>query len=461
MRKWFLGGLGALVVVLLAIFRPDRALHVSSGLTAQMLCSAAFVSNLDPEQTFAETVQPMASVAAPFLRYDVDLNAKSVRASVAGIFPSTSLFHDGYGCRLEYADSVSFPPPLTRPSPAAELATYETTDPILRAALVRALAEDGGQAPRNVKAIVIVKDGHIVAEGYAPGYGPETPLLSYSVAKSVVSALIGILVRQGKLDVSAAAPVDAWHQAGDPRSVVTLDNLIRMASGTALTEDGSGFDAASQMVYTQNDMAAFAVNGPQIAKPGTAFAYTSTNTLVLSSIIRRSVGGGPSDYLRFAHDELFAPAGMRRVTMEFDGAGTQEGSASILAPARDWARFGLLYLNNGVAANGKRILSEDWIAYSKRSTLGSAYGAGFWTNDGPSEFAATRIKAGMPADAFFASGNLGQRIYIIPSEHLVMVRFGVTHRPPSFDIEGDLRLMRVAIGALHRDGAIARKGPAL
>jgi hypothetical protein len=172
--------------------------------------------------------------------------------------------------------------------------------------------------------------------------------------------------------------------------------------------------------------------------------------MVLANIIRHAIGGGQAEYLRFARDELFAPAGMRKVTMEFDGAGTQIGSTDMLAPARDWARFGMLFLNDGVAPDGTRVLPDGWVSYSRRSTLGSIYGAGFWTSDGPSEAATTLIRAGMPADTFLASGHLGQRIYISPAEHLVMIRFGITHRPPDFDIAGDVRLMRDAIAALKR-----------
>jgi CubicO group peptidase (beta-lactamase class C family) len=441
-----------LVLAGLVIFRPDRALHVASGMTAHTLCSATFVSELDPDKTFTETVRPTASVAAPLLRYQVDRNAKSVDASVLGVFASKASFHPGYGCRLDFEDSIAVPPPLPEVARAPELATVETANADLRGALERAFAEQEGHAPRNVKAVVIVKDGRIVGERYAAGYGPETPLLSYSVAKSVTNALVGILVRQGKLNVEAPASVAAWRGAGDARAAITLDNLIRMTSGLALAESDSGFDPVSRMLFLESNMAAFAEAGQLRVKPGTEWVYTSANTLIVSDIVRRAIGGGQDAYLRFARAELFAPTGMRNVTMEFDGAGTQISSTRILAPARDWARFGMLFLNNGVAANGARVLPEGWVAYSRRSTLGSTYGAGFWTNDGPSEYAAGRIKGGMPADAFFASGNLGQRIYIVPSERLVVVRFGVTQRPPDFDIVGDVHLVRDAIAALKNDG---------
>lgn len=452
MRYWRRSVVIVLVLGALAVFRPDRALHVAAGLTADMLCSAAFVAGLDPDVTFTETVQPMTSVAAPLLRYHVDRDAKTVDASVLGILPAKAAFHPGFGCRLEYAGSVTVPT-VPESAPAAETPTFETANADLRAALDRAFAEEVGQPPRNIKAIVIVKDGRIVAERYAAGYGPETPLPSFSVAKSVTNAVVGILVRQGKLTVDAPAPVAGWHGASDPRAAIKLDHLLRMESGLALEESNSGFDPVSRMLYLENDMAAFAEAGQLGVPPGAQWDYTSANTLILAGIARRAIGGGQAEYLRFVRDELFAPAGMRRMTMEFDGAGTQISSTNMFAPARDWARFGTLFLNDGVAADGTRVLPKGWVAYSRRPTLGSSYGAGFWTNGGSSEFAALRIKGGMPADAFFASGNRGQRIYIIPSERLVVVRLGMTHRPPDFDIAGDLRLMREAIAVLRKEGA--------
>jgi CubicO group peptidase (beta-lactamase class C family) len=290
-------------------------------------------------------------------------------------------------------------------------------------------------------------NGKIVAEKYAPRIGPDTPLLGYSVSKSVMNALVGILVQEGKLRVNARAPVAAWNNPDDPRHAITLNELLRMTSGLNLTEDRSGFDPVSRMLFLHyDDMAAYAEQASLKARPGSTWEYTSGNTIIVSSIVRKAVGGTAAEVQRFAQDKLFDPLGMRHVTIELDGAGTPVGSSWMLASARDWARFGQLYLDDGVV-HGKRILPKGWVRYSTTPTLDSDYGAGFWVNAGNAPNARWRVKHGMPADTFFASGLYGQRIVIVPSHDLVIVRFGATIDPPDFDIRGLVRLTADVIAA--------------
>ena len=229
----------------------------------------------------------------------------------------------------------------------------------------------------------MLHDGRVVAERYAPGYGIDTPLLGWSMTKSVINALVGILVRQGRLSVAGPAPVPAWRDPSDPRHAITVEQLMRMTSGLALDETNTGFDPSSRMLSTEPDMAGFAESASLQAPPGTRYHYSSPSTLILSRIVRDAVGGRAEDVRRFAARELFAPLGMRGVTLEFDAAGTPVGSSYMYATARDWARFGLLYANDGVAG-GRRILPEGWVGYSASPTPGSrdGYGAGFFTNRG-------------------------------------------------------------------------------
>jgi CubicO group peptidase (beta-lactamase class C family) len=450
--RW-MGWLCAVLVVGVAYlawhYRPDIAVKVGTASISQTLCDEIFVSGLDANRVFAEDIKPQRGLRTLLkrLRYTVDMQRQQVVTTWAGRSTSVATYRKGYGCTQGDADGLGAAPDFPSVAPSGDPTMPITpVDPRLTEALDRAFAEPPQPPYRRVRAIVVMRDGNIIAERYAQGIGPDTPLLSYSVSKSVINALIGILVREGKLNLYTPAPVQAWSSPGDPRHAITLDQLLRMTSGLNLEESDSGVDPVSRMLFHERDMAAYAEKAKLIAKPGETWEYTSGNTLIASAILRDAVGGHAADVLRFAHSELFDPVGMRHVTMEFDDAGTPIGSARILASARDWARFGELYLNDGVV-DGKRILPEGWVAYSTRPTLDSPYGSGFWVNAGQHPDARGRVRAGMPADAYFASGLFGQRVVIVPSQRLVIVRFGITIDPPNFDIHGLTRLVADVIAA--------------
>jgi hypothetical protein len=330
----------------------------------------------------------------------------------------------------------------TPPVPALlpEIAGSEIVEPVqpaLKQALDRAFAENAQPPLRQTKAVVVVRDGRIIAERYAPGYGIDTPQLGWSMTKSVTNALLAILVRQGKLDMKAPSPVAAWSDPKDPRHAITPDNLLRMNSGLdigqSLTANArTAFDPTAYMVFGgEPDMAAFAERAALKATPGTWWNYTNGNTMLLSRMIRDKTGGDVASVLAFAHRELFDKLGMRHVTLEFDSAGTPIGASHMFASARDWAKFGLLYLGDGVVG-GQRILPEGWVDYSAAQTKGSdlyGYSAGFWTNRGGGEGAQYRIAHGIPADAFFARGSGGQYTIVVPSQRLVVVRMGPAFTP--------------------------------
>lgn len=392
----------------------------------------------------------LVGATANLLQYRIDRNSRTVEATLLSAH-AKAVFVPGYGCRLDFGQTApSLLPVENTPAGGDAFAPghlVQTDNATLRTALDHEFDDTAASTPRRVKAIVIVKDGHVVAERYADGFGLDTPVMSFSVAKSFTNALLGILVRQGRFDMDKPAAVSEWGQGDDPRGKITSNDLLRMASGLDAAESGTGFDPASQMFYNANDMGAYSAQRPAHQPAQKEWDYTSVNTLLLDREIGNVVGGGPSGLRRFAESELFAPLGMHGVTLEFDGAGTFLGASHVYAPARAFARFGLLYLNDGLAPDGRRILPEGWVAYSRKSTLGSPYGAGFWTNDGPSKQAAWLVAHGFPKDGFFASGNLGQRIYIIPSERMIVARFGYS-RGPDFAIEEDMALIASAIAAL-------------
>jgi CubicO group peptidase (beta-lactamase class C family) len=462
MRKLVLGVLLLAVVAVgtgVLVRRPGRALRVATGTVGHTLCSEVFVAGLDSGQAFREIFGSMPGIRhIPLLRYHVDTAKKEVTARVAGNFASRAAYQDGFGCALVYG-GVTNPVPMAGAADGAHPAqgtdragpsVVEPADEKLRGALDHAFAEPAGRPPRGTKAVVVLHDGRVVAERYAPGYGIDTPLLGWSMTKSVVNALVGILVRQGRLSVAGPAPVPAWRDPSDPRHAITVEQLMRMTSGLALDETNTGFDPSSRMLSTEPDMAGFAESASLVAPPGTRYHYSSPSTLILSRIVRDAAGGRAEDVRRFASRELFDPLGMRAVTLEFDAAGTPVGSSYMYATARDWARFGLLYANDGVSG-GRRILPEGWIRYSASPTPGSrdGYAAGFFTNRGESDFGRLRVHGGMPADSFFASGTQGQRIVIAPAEQLVVVRLRRSQDWETFDIRGLIRLVAEVNVALN------------
>jgi hypothetical protein len=290
-------------------------------------------------------------------------------------------------------------------------------------------------------------DGQIIAERYADGYGPETRIWGHSLSKSVVNALIGIQVRKGVLTTGQSVPVAIGQPAASHRAV-TIDDLLRMTSGLPFDETRDLISPMNRMSFLERDMADYAERMPLTYEPGARWNYSNLGYLILSRLLRDTAGAGAEGAQRFARRELFEPLGMQSALIECDATGTPIGANGVFASARDWARFGQLYLDDGVA-DGVRILPEGWVKYSVSQTLDTGYGAGFWTN------LVTQGKVpvwdapwGMPElpkDMFFARGYLGQYIVIVPSEHLVVARLGLTH-------EGSTAIGRVVadiIAALH------------
>lgn len=457
--KWVLAAAIALMLAALAglsiHFRPDRAIRLATGGVAHLICSKTFVSGLDPQTVFTETLErPGFRRLRYVMDFRIDRKAGTVEASILGLFRSHAAFHDGFGCVERHGtkepyllknDVEALKAPKTPPllPEIAGPAAVEPTDPALKAALDHAFEEPASPPFRRTRAVVIVRDGKVIAERYAPGIGVDTQLSGFSMTKSMINALIGVLTQHGLTSPSLPAPIPEWRGAGDPRREIEVEHLMRMTSGLDLDETNSGFDPSSQM-YLHDDMSAYAVNAKMIAPIGTRFHYSSATTQILARVIRDAVGG-PEQTLAFAWRELFNLLGMRHVTLEFDGVGTLQGGNYMLASARDWAKLGLLYLNDGIIG-GKKVLHPDWVDFCAAATLDSDYAAGFFTNRSDHPNARGRVALGFPRDSFFASGLLGQRIVIMPSQHMVVVRLGDSIDPTG-DIKGVARLVKEVIAA--------------
>ncbi len=315
------------------------------------------------------------------------------------------------------------------PWPDREWPTGEVPPGVDLAPLMEVAFDPDGPL-RDTYAVVVVHRGRLVFERYGgtlpqwDGSGrpvlPVTPLLSWSVAKSLLHAVVGLLVGDGRLDPAAPAPVPTWQDDGDPRRAVTLQHLLEMRDGLAFHEEYAdpGTSDVIQMLFGrgQSDMAAFAADRPLSAPPGTRFNYSTGTTMVVSGIVARLLGpGGPTR--RFLDERLFGPLGMTTATAGFDDAGTWVAGSYVHATARDYARFGLLYLRDGVFG-GERLLPEGWVDHGRTPRSvdpddGHLHGAHWWTRD-------------EPLGTFWAAGHDGQFVDVCPALDLVVVRLGRT-----------------------------------
>jgi CubicO group peptidase (beta-lactamase class C family) len=437
-----------------ASWRIDQAAQTATGFASHLLCDDVFVTGAPADIAFAERLAPMLGAVQALMSRRIDLQRREVTVTLAGGFESRARYREGVGClSLPAADFRALaepaPPIAMLPADSFAAAPQAAADARLSAAMDRALLETGSRPEHNTKAVVVLQDGRLIAERYAAGYGVDTPILGFSSTKSVTNALIGILVRQGRLALDQPAPVSAWRDPADPRHRITLQHLLRQTSGLDLPQDNSGFDASARIMYSVRDKAAEVAAAALAAPPGERWAYSDTNYLMLGRIVGDAVGGSAADVMRFARDELFGPLGMHHVVFDFDATGTPIAASHMLASARDWARFGQLFLDDG-QIGGRRILPPGWVAMSSTPTLDTGYGAGWWTNRVPGPVPGWGVPWGLskaPQDTFFARGFMGQFVVVIPSRHLVIVRLSVSHQRGD-DIEATNDLVGDVLAAL-------------
>ncbi len=262
--------------------------------------------------------------------------------------------------------------------------------------------------------------------------------------KSITSAIAGVLVEQNRLNIDAPAPVPEWKENDDPRHQITTRHLLQQTTGLKFEEVYSKSSHATRMLCEHGDMGAYAASLRLQHAIGSRFHYSSGNSNILSRIIRHIVGD--NDYHAFPYEQLFYRIGMYSIVLEPDASGTFVGSSFCFATARDWARFGLLYLNNGMF-NGQQILSPDWV---KQSVTPSSvaeqgeYGFQWWLNKGKAGRREKRLFPTLPEDLFFADGFEGQNVFVIPSKKLVVVRLGFTRKKEY----GEVRFLEDVIAAV-------------
>lgn len=405
-------------------------LVIMSGYTAKIACSCTFVGGMDEETIYAKELNfiPLNS-----MKFKVNRSNKTVSASVFGLHRKTAVYREGLGCALltelapDQAYRSDFVPYTQKYDSLANWFEDKTTltSPALANAINQAFEEPDPAAPsKNTRAVVVLHKGQLIGEKYAPEVDENSPLLGWSMTKSLTSTLFGMLAEQNDLDINSETEIPAWQN--DERKKITWKQLLQMNSGLRWKEDYADLSDAVTMLFNSDAIGQYALSVPAESAPGTVWNYSSGTSNVLSSQMRRYFDSQES-YIRYPYDSLFGRLGMYSALIETDATGDFVGSSYGWATARDWAKIGQLYLQNGLWQN-ERIIAEDWIKFIQEPAAGSdeLYGGHFWINSG-GHF------PNVPLDAYSMNGFHSQRIMIIPSKELVIVRLGVTYRRADFD----------------------------
>ncbi|MBA4086623.1 MAG: serine hydrolase [Novosphingobium sp.] len=324
------------------------------------------------------------------------------------------------------------PPPVSEEALKAVVKEPGTSREKLARAVDALFAPEMGET----RAVIVMKNGRIVAERYAEGYHENTRFVSWSMAKSVTGVMIGMLVSDGRLRLDETAPVPAWQRPGDPRGEITLRQLLQMRSGLRHSEaiDPVYESDEVRMLFLdgRDDMARYAEDQPLEAEPGRKFEYSSATSVILADLAARVLSPAPNpenrrqavaDYLR---TRLFEPAGMKSMLPEFDASGTLIGGSLIHGTARDWAKFGEFLRNKG-SVKGAQIIPRQWIEFMVTPSPREAqYGAQIWLNRTPTNGDSSLVPERGPKDLFACIGHLGQYVMVSPSRGLTVVRLGKT-----------------------------------
>ena len=417
----------------------NRMMPIITGYAAKNLASAVFVSGRE-----AKDVEAL-DLNFSFIRYTsnrVDYENKTVTSRFLW-GKSTAVYREGCGVTLLRGASADelrgqrFPTGVTGEGLAGQDSTHGTLLPLGDSAVAERLAPIAKAfvAERAYRghpfAFVVVHKGGVVAECYDKGIGRDTKLLSWSMAKSFVNALIGIMVKDGMLDINAPMGIAEWQ--GDGRKAITLNDLMQMQSGLEWNEDYGARSDVNIMLHCETDMGLYALMKPLEHAPRTYWQYSSGTTDIVMRYLRGRFSSDEA-FLRYMYSRLFARLGIAGAVFEQDMSGTPVGSSYLYVTALDYARFGQLYLDDG-CVDGERILPEGWVDYTRKPAAASEgrYGSFFWLN-----------RCGkfpeVPKDMFYCDGHDGQYIFIFPSHDLVVVVLGYSPKPGNvIDFNGLLR----------------------
>jgi CubicO group peptidase (beta-lactamase class C family) len=432
--KW-LAGLVLLAVVLafawLAAFPPDL-LRVGAGYAAKIVCSNVFIAGRDAGQVLAVDVQAPGNPLLKFFDVDVDRKAGTVKAAFLGAFAANeAIARPGLGCSLVPDGHTAAAGKLALPGAEQSAVSADlwpegerveaSQDPA-----IASLLDDPRLTGPGMRAVVVAKAGRIVGERYGEGFAADTPLIGWSMTKTVNVAILGTVLGAGKLSLDRTNLFPEW--SGDERKNISIADLMAMQSGLAFNEDYGTVSDVTRMLYLEPDMARFAASKQLVAKIGAKFSYSTGTSVMLARLWQDAVGGEAAS-LAWPRHALFDPLGMRSAVLEADESGTLTGASYLYATAHDWARFGQFLLQDGIW-NGARILPEGFVAMMREPTAASngVYGKGEVWLEGPGDdkHPGAGAAAGVPEGTYWLEGHDGQTVAIIPSKRMVVVRMGLT-----------------------------------
>jgi len=404
---------------------------IITAFAAKGMCSSVFLAEKSPGQVSAED---LSFFPISLAKCTVDYQEKSVIAKVFGLAGRKAVFREGLGAvivlekpeEVLMADSFAIPDPGysqdTVPWPLGDVMPEVLPEGVdysaLGSVLDDAFDQPGEEPFKKTLGVVVVYNNELIGELYLEGYDAWTKFHGWSMTKSVAGAMTGALVEEGRMNIMSPTGIPEWE--GDERREITLDNILHMTSGLEWVENYFTISDATVMLMRSDDMFA-SVTGCKLAhEPGSFWNYSSGDANLLSGLIRRAIGNQQA-YLEYPYTRLFHRIGMLNTVIETDASGMFVASSYSYGSTRDWARFGMLFLNRGII-EGDTVLTPGWVDYMTTASQesGGNYAATFWRK----ESGEGRALVDVPEDIFFADGFLGQRIYVIPSKNLVVVRMG-------------------------------------
>ena len=430
----------AVILLVISAWVFYQMAPVIAGFGAKSLCSCVYVGGRTTESVLANE---LASFPISIGTFELDQEDSSAYGAVFGLLKAKAIFRKGLGCTLireltEFEIRARLPGlDIKRPVLSDTLAwpigsgtigsiPNEIDYTALHHVLINIFEDKGAAHDMNTRAIVVIYKGKLIAETYADGFDKNSVFTGWSMTKSMTNAMLGVMVRQERLNIYEPANVPEWSASNDPRRKITIDQLLRMSSGLHWEENYTKSSNATNMLYKKANMGLEAIIQPLQYNPDEMWYYSSGTSNLLSRLIRHTLGD--TRYYQFPYIEIFYKLGMRTAVIETDASGTFTGSSYMWASARDWARLGLLYLNDGIW-NSSRILPDDWVDYSTTPTpkapMGE-FGAHFWLNAGETDVPENRSWPDVPEDTYSMNGYEGQRVIIIPSVNMVIVRLGQT-----------------------------------